>query len=53
MQLFIEMAIEMARTAIGFWIPRKPFFCLNTASKPPVVLVSVVANKSRIICPAT
>ena len=52
-QLFRVMAIEIARTAIGSWIPRKPFCCLNTASKPPVVLVSVVANKSRIICPAT
>ena len=25
MQLFRVMAIEMARTAIGFWIPRKLF----------------------------
>lgn len=25
MQLFRVMAIEIARTAIGSWIPRKPF----------------------------
>ena len=52
MQLFRVIAIEIARAAIGFWIPRKPFCSLNTASRPPVVLVSVVAKKSRIICPA-
>ena len=52
-QLFVVMAIELARAAIGSWIPKMPLSCVNTASKPPVVLVSVVANKSRMICPAT
>ena len=54
MQLFRVIAIEIARAAIGLiGIPRKVFCCLNTASKPPVVPVFVVANKSRMICPAT
>ena len=35
MQLFRVMAIEIARATMGFWIPRKPFCSLKTASKPP------------------
>ena len=54
MQLFRVMAIEIPRAAIGvIGIPKMLFCCLNTACKPPVVLVFVVANKSRMSCPAT
>ena len=67
MQLFMVMAIEKVRTimaiekprtsVMGFiLIPRKlliVFSFLKTASKPPVVLVVVTANKSSVICPAT
>ena len=54
MQLFRVMAIEIPRAAIGvIGIPKMLFCCLNTACKPPVVPVFVVANKSRMICPAT
>ena len=53
MQLFRVIVIEIAKAAIGFLITRNSFCSPNTASKPPVVLVSVVAKRSRMICPAT
>ena len=52
-QLFRVIVMESSKTAIGSSIPKKLFCSLKTASKPPVVLVIVCANKSRIICPAT
>ena len=53
-QVFKLHATERANTVLGFMfgIPRKEV-CLNIASRPPVVGVSVVARRRRIICRGT